>query len=913
MRKLPLIIAAILLASVLHLAVPSYAQVHIWTLQANIQTGSGTTVNPGAASVNYLSTNTYLVGYEDPVVNAEDYEVKPCTLGVVCDDIGPKTELFSSDANDYSGWNVRRTLAGTLATCGEVEGSAAGLDFRKSTDGQLWTSFVETGMGSATISEGTCDVDAWSTTGYVAIASHNVDTDLDFTTSSNGGSTWALAGNIDTTVSPVSARIAVKNSTNWVVLHTTSTVTRQCNTSTAGASWSCSQLLSVGHATNADIALYYVSDDTWEGVVSSTSVVEYVRTEDGGSTWINVNVASGLTSVQGVDIVRINSTHLAVSVSRESSVQYVYFSSDGGISWVQETAHTSALSITGTGGSGIDYSDDSGLLLASFLLCDINNCWAVVVSTTLAVPIEDSASVTLTNLVGFDVSAEGGIAISRHEGGDDVSIHDAGTGELLGGPIETNCDLGGYEDAVMAKSLLSGNSNALVGFLNCDATGDSQYFSIRDTDGTVPEDSDFASAFGDPEPCGTGSWAQYEAGSALCPYDIDLASSFDEPTDSGLGQLGQVHDWPIDYSNNEQEVNDLDRRHVSWAFASQQCNDPPAGTSYCDGVEPGIVGVAMASFKDFSPDEFRQDFVEVDSDETVNDFCLGLDGGEYYLAAASNQGTHTYPVLFTASSTLDAVVGSASGNMGAGAGIACGGGQILVGTNSGTIALYTRTGVFRDSITGVDPTTRNVAISEQFVGPGGPSTGPNRIGTTCTTAHTGTNFCVQYGAYFEDSDNTIHILNLTGGVISETASFPGRATGNHHSLRVDTTLQNLWEATTTGWSRFETTSVTTVTPVTPPSSETAPGEDEDAPQPGEVSEEDINNFLESKTFVGILITLALAIFGFVLGGRAYYPGTGAMLGAALGFSASAFVGFFHPIVFLATVVLAGIVVYRRFF
>lgn len=526
--------------------------------------------------------------------------------------------------------------------------------------------------------------------------------------------------------------------------------------------------------------------------------------------------------------------------------------------------------------------------------------------------VSPSAIATVSGLVGFDVDPGGGLAIARTDAGENVRVWNAlGLGNPVGGPVDTNCATGTnpYEDGVMAKNPRSGNPSQLVAFLNCDAAGDAQFLSIRQADGSVPTAQQFEDLTG--ETC--------EPGANACPFDIDLASLF-EPADSGLGELGQVQDFPIDWSVNDEEAFNADRRTVAWGFASQQCDQPP-GPAHCADQEPGQVGVVAYTARTIPPDIHHQDQAQHSPGQTVDDFCLGLDGGSYYLASAvSGQLSHTWPVTFTAQSdgSFEVDLGAQTSFGNSQSGMACGGGQILTLDGSNAINLYTRQGNF---ISGAPITTgakRGVAISEEFLGPSAPVT---QQGNPCVDAMEGIGGCVQYGAFVDAAAGRVRIVNLTGGQISGAATV-ALPTGTFRGLWMDRTAQNLWIATGVRIVVFGVTLQTTDTEVSPlpggavgggaPPATTAPGI---IGQIEEAGEESGLGDVAFKALAGFVAVGMAWIFCMFAAASAKLPavavsGSG-IAGAVMGFGLAWQFGFFASgLVFLIVFVIGSLVVLR---
>lgn len=573
-------------------------------------------------------------------------------------------------------------------------------------------------------------------------------------------------------------------------------------------------------------------------------------------------------------------------------------SDDGGVTWSAEQDLFTKAFLTRQDSADV-HVFNNGLLAASFYDCLVdemptgvgpedsqigcNEVGRSYDSHHLKIsPFSDSgfsavATASVTDLVGFDVDATGTIAIARTGAGENVETFDA---KNLGAAIasfDTRCDLSlnEKEDGVLAKNMDTGNSAQLVAFVNCDAGGDQEFLSIRQTNLDDPTASQFQDMTG--ETCTPGG------GVTECPLDIDLTQftvfggNLDS-VDNNLGKLGQINDFPIDYSNNDQEeFGGADRRQVAWAWSSQQCantGDEP----YCDDSEPGHVGVAVLTVRTVvsdGPDEYGGEFVQVHPSNDARDVCIGLDGTQYYLASASSSAGNTFRVNFERDTngdgelTTDIITpGSSFGN--GPTGVACGGGQILLG-DTNVVELYSRTGVFLSSVVASQSENRGVAISEEFVDSATPDI--DTQGTTCTTALEGTGDCVQFGAYVDGT--TVRVVELTGGTIVEVAAIT-IPDGTWHSMIMDRTAQNLWIATDTTISRFEIINVTTVEPVS-----FIPGDgDGDGDGGGDGAAEALDNFFASELFGALLIILAIVLVCAIIGSK--WGRTGFVMGALIG-------------------------------
>lgn len=524
--------------------------------------------------------------------------------------------------------------------------------------------------------------------------------------------------------------------------------------------------------------------------------------------------------------------------------------------------------------------------------------------------ITADATASVTGLVGFDVDPTGGIAIARTASGENVLVYSAqNLGTAISPTIDTNCATGAnpYEDAVMAKSLFTGAGSQLVAFLSCTVGGDSNQFQIRQANGDPPTEDDF-----------DGCQPAAVAGGDVCVYDIPL-DEFEEPIESALGQLGQIQDWPIDFSRRDTSFFGLDNRYITWAFATQQCNNPP-GPSHCDGTENGEVGVVAVTTQ--GAEGNNVDKVQQIPNQDVSDFCVGLDGTQYYIGASGEgQPARTWRFNLDIDNSgfafLDVDIVEPGSTMHSSTlGIACGGGQVLV--EADTTYLHTRQGAFLDSIefTGTQ-VRRGLALSDEFVH----STDPDLDSDSCSTATEGTNDCVQYGVAVRGT--TAHVLNLTGGVIQELATIT-LPSGTFHSVFMDRTAQNVWIATSTNIARYSVLAVTTIDPVSQIPPEDGPGDVDSDDGLFSSSGETLGNAIGTSTFGGNLILGAL-----LMGIVAYGVGTGygnvmdnqsmqprafrvnpwaAAVGAAVGFLLAWGFGFFDTATVFAMVVLVGLVV-----
>jgi hypothetical protein len=807
--------------------------------------------------------------------------------------------------------------------------------FSKNSNG-LWTT-PSTGATASVGGASYCAVtqSPVTQTKFIAFFIEATNTNLVYSVSTDGGSTWGTPGVVEARTTATtfigsanSGAVAVSDSTWMVYIITSAGVFRSCRTTDSGTTWPCTNL-DTGANTNI-IRMSRLSAGKISGGYGgfgsgSTGNLRFITSDDNGLTYAGVTIDSGFTTagLSGEGFAIHNATHYgASSIAACSGAVKFYSSTNGGITWASETATTaggcanpqsSATTFDGQGNAWLTYcTNGPGTSCA--------NKYANVFGAT---SIGSSATASVTGLVGFDVDPTGGIAIARTESGENIRIYNAqGLGTPVGGPVDTNCATGSnpYEDAVMAKTVTGGAGAQLVGFLNCTPAGDSEFFSIRQANGDVPTAAMFKDSTG--ETCTPGQ------SGTQCPYNIDLSQFSEDSVDNGLGKLGQVEDFPIDYSNNHEDFAHFDHRQIAWAFASQQCDNPP-GPAWCTGTEPGMVGVAMFTAKTdptLSNDE-NADSVQEHPSQDVNDFCLGKDAGSYYLAAvASGQSGRSWGVTFkqvnsgdTQAVNLDADISPSPGTFGASGGaIACGGGQIFQLDGASKFQLLSRAGAFVSETGTVSGANRGIAMSEEFYGPAAAST---LRGTTCTTALEGTNGCLQFGVGIDGASAKIY--NLTGGSIVQVGSLTVPS-GTFKALEMDRTAQNVWIATSTTIARFTTTTVTTITTINTPgeSNPTSPSSTGGF-QIGDIQANDAFAPLGIGSFAGGILW-AIGVIGGMTIGAGTIAGTTrrkelswswpfAVVGAVLGFFVSFAFGFLNTPTVFGIIVLGALGLGFRFY
>lgn len=974
MKQITVILLALLLVPITFTPQASAQGPYTWTTidNAEIQdtTESTNFIDNRMGSIVKASATHTVTAYagSDAAADTSSSAVKRCSatncpVGTVLATGAP------AGVDDVTSVKLHYLSDSVLYGCSTFEDT---LRFHKSTDGGIFWSnvLVASGLGNAEV----CDVGTFDGSHYlISIGDTVVDDHLAYI-STTGGTTGSFSAvtnilNQGGFGADITQAIFAWNDTAYTAYVTADTGNgHQCDTVNSGASWVCVAGVLGGFRTSNWERFGTQYFLTYTNGANGDDYANFAKKADQNSDIVITaaySVVSGTTEVCTSDVAVFSATRFAVSLAlcagnqaMGSPILKLSETLDGGQSWTVETVYLAgALTIATptTYATGVAYLADGRLITAVQLVFPDNTFVTdgdaanerymlhFISSGASGADVGDAAATaSVTDLVGFDISNDGSIAIARTENGENVRTYNGLTlGTSLSGTIDTNCATSANpkEDGVVAKSMKSGNQAPLIGFLNCDAGGDAQYFSIRKTNGATPSANDL-SAVPSGEDCPTGDWSEYQSDDALCPYNIDLADAFGgdeagDAIDNALGMLGQIRDFPIDYSSNDQQSGTtLDRRHIAWAWASQQCantgNEP-----YCDGTEPGLVGVAMLSFQTLFPDDFNQDAVEHHADQNVDDFCLGLDDGNYYLASVvAGQPSHTWTVTFDATSgpsgeALDASISNNPSSFGiSGFGVACGGGQILYQNGNSAIQLRERTGTFIDEITLTGGDNRGVAISEEFISSNG--TAP---GETCTTALAGTNNCVQYGVYYDTVNSEGVVLNLTGGNMVETGRFD-IPSGTFHSIRMDRLAKYVWVATSTTIAMFEVTPVTTVVPVD------QPGDSEDGEDgvPGDADGDGVADGLEEfgqmigqlfgvddpvagLAIFGIILMLLAGVAGFIVSGGVRklknkepigsMPPTiaGAFVGVM--FFINGVIGLFPGIVTLGGLLVAGVVIFFR--
>lgn len=652
--------------------------------------GTGYNVLNVADGSGYVHLRTTITGNDIMAIRCPTVTEPDCGSGGM-----PQGSLVADAVATTNTVNVARA-GETLVSCvNELTTNDALL--RKSVNGgALWSgALIDNGNNQR------CTMDGWSDNGYVAVWADSTAGAIEWSSTTTGGApgSWSAAATVEATTAGAGygTRVAVENSTDWVVWHYLSTTNdiRSCYTTSAGSSWSCSVITSDLQAASAGsrFSLIHVGGSTFAGVyVDNAEAIIVQISSDGGATWAAVTLGTGTTSVVTADIAAYNQTVWAVSWGEAGSTkpQKVSVTMDGGVVWAPETVFTttgthnagdvgSAIAITPTGHVAAAFVTDPAV---------INGVRHIQYSTSLvSAAIGASATVTVADLVGFDVDPTGNLIVVRYNDGENVATHDSLT-LAQAASVDTNC--GSRPHGVMAQT---DGTDTFAFYIQCDA-GDPIGMRIRTGSLNTPSSSQLNG-------CG-----------ASCA-DFSL-TDFSEAGGDGLSELGEIDAFPISYREQDDAGALTHSFYLAWGWSSQD--------------NSGIVGVNAFSNhqSDLGATDARVSYDIGYSNGNADQICTGTDGEQTYLAAARDASlTRVYPVAFTleqesGSVTSDLTPQSGgtpttySSVQGGGEGIACGDGLVAV-LNGGGVWVMNRDGGLYRSYPGVDVDPRGVSLSQETV------------------------------------------------------------------------------------------------------------------------------------------------------------------------------------------------------
>lgn len=671
------------------------------------------------------------------------------------------------------------------------------LKFTKSTtSGGLWSTpvDVEATAGIQTA----CEIIVFGSV-YAVVYGDTTDNDVSVKRSTDGGTTWSAAIDIDITAnffpSGVSnpgrtLKFAQRNASAGMlvwerVVAGNPEAPYRSVTSDAGLTWTA--VTSIGTTTAIqNVDAVYVTGDRYDVTYTFRvgTDLKYCTSGDNGGSWACSTVlATSTATTQNLQVNPVDTQQIAVLIGLASSTTNPKraSSTDGGANWgAAETIHTFGVGtlmrsidsiVLPNGNLGVVYNackqtdetTDVGCNQAGATRIIFTISYATFADLTDFLPV--TATVATTNLQGYDVDPLGGTVVIRDDS--DIETYTATT-LAASGTFASTCN---QLDGVMANR--DGN---LVAFIDCDVGGDPTHLKIRTASLQDPTQSDFSG-------CAV-------SGTFICNKDIEL-DGFSEAGGDGSGKLPRVQDFPINYSSST-PVSGLDRRQIAWGYAS------------ISGDAAAVGRVGINAYTNVESGSDIRDFAETQYAPTnVEDFCIGLDGSQYYMTAAgSDTTTKVYPVSFT-QTPLNPSLGSPTvyaSALSQAKGIACGESRVLI-QNAGHVWITSRSGTVQKDITGTSatPSNRGLAVSEIFT-----------IGANATAR--------QFGAYLSDGVISVFDVALCVSLDDCTAvATIEQPTGTWRGMIMDRTAQNLWVFTSTLVSLYTIYTETTIDPVSPQS------------------------------------------------------------------------------------------------
>lgn len=640
------------------------------------------------------------------------------------------------------------------------------LFFKSTDDGISWgTNGAPNGAinGTNAASAGNANhIAAYSTTGYVITFQNATSGAFNYGHSTDAGATWTF-GTVQAAITATESRIAVKDATTWITVFNTASSVRACRTSNAGATWACQNLSSSG--STGPLAISYSHADTWRVIWTG----RVGKSQDGGVLWTSATSPASMMAWPDIAIEDETTFYIpATSISGNNNNPWTpvrfYETNNGGTSFTlyaapQVTCVGGSNSCLSGSGAAVAVAAGRGMVFAH----EWRSAGQGAVSSYVAAldsNIAAAYTVPFTDLVGYDVDPLGATMIARTDGGDFVRVRGA---QILGGggDQETNCNA--------LHGVFSSYVGDLVGFRHCDDGGE---LWVRTRGMAVPTASDMNGC----EP-------------STCPTEMSL-SDFDAAANTGLAQMYHSRAFPLNRSNSQafQSFTIADWR-AAWAFSGSSGGQARIGFAL-HTAHPDPIG----------DHTFTRTVPYPGGATLANDFCVGLDGTEFYIAAVANtDSSRSWPLAFTpaqktANGNADVTFGTPTVYASAYAiasGIGCGGPNIILQNANGAFALDRKTGTPIQSWTTAAASDMGVAISDRFTHP----------------VYGGT---VQFVAFKDGA--TVKVAYVGNGTVVAEFAVPG---GTWYGVKMDRTAQSVWIGTSTSVSRYDVAQFTTVQPVSP--------------------------------------------------------------------------------------------------
>jgi len=226
-----------------------------------------------------------------------------------------------------------------------------------SNSGVSWTTATELATGPPVARH--CGIGGSSSTNWVVTHRNGITGTINFFHTTDAGSSWTSSAAIETVASsgrPENASVLVRNASDWTVLYRNSVTgaLRSCDTTDAGAAWSCASLNTgvIHHRAYLD----HASGTHYGASIRPGGVTNFYSSSD-GVAWDQFTVPTGTSSDRAVDVVRESNADYRFLRSQSSSGKgsnaSVSQTLDGGATW-----STFALAITEAGTTATSVSDD---------------------------------------------------------------------------------------------------------------------------------------------------------------------------------------------------------------------------------------------------------------------------------------------------------------------------------------------------------------------------------------------------------------------------------------------------------------------------------------------------------------------------------------------------------------------------
>lgn len=339
-------------------------------------------------------------------------------------------------------------------------------------------------------------------------------------------------------------------------------------------------------------------------------------------------------------------------------------SEDFGGSWTLDTVYDDGAAIASVAGCGFDITPGGVFIVAAHY--DPNGAappeMVLAQSGNAASSIGAAAtSATFTNLGGFSVDKTGTLVLIRTDTGQQVRSL-SGSSLVSINNEDTDCDDG---EGVMAQNTPS--EGAMAFYLRCNAGGGPDKFQIRTAGLGIPDLNGCPDAITE------------------C-YNLE-EEEFEGATDGDQAEFSETDQIPIDMS--VRSTSGLNRWQTAWAWTGKD-------------TKAGEAGIAVFTKINQADDDAKLHRIAVHGTSGIlTDICTGVDDGQAYFAVVGNDGpSKAYPFSFFNETNLDLELvlradidtpAVFSGSANEAAGVACGGGLIIINTYT-QVSVWDRAG-----------------------------------------------------------------------------------------------------------------------------------------------------------------------------------------------------------------------------